>query len=117
MRVIGLEPVSYTQLDVYKRQPITNNEARQMEREPIEDASKLIIADVEYAAANLEPFYDEEELGRVGAVAAKCLLGQVYGPTDMTSDIVQFYTIEIHQYKMPYTGFRQLDGNRCATAA
>ena len=26
----------------------------------------------------MEPFYDEEELGRVGAVAAKCLLGQVY---------------------------------------
>lgn len=58
--------------------PITNNEARQMERQPIEDAYKLIISDLEYAAANLEPFYDEEELGRVGAVAAKCLLGQVY---------------------------------------
>lgn len=58
--------------------PITNNEAKQMERQPIENAYKLIISDLEYAAANLEPFYDGEEAGRVGAVAAKCLLGQVY---------------------------------------
>lgn len=27
-----------------------------MERQPIEDAYKLIISDLEYAAANLEPF-------------------------------------------------------------
>lgn len=58
--------------------PITNNEAKQMARQPITDAYKLIVSDLEYAAANLEPFYNGKEAGRVGAIAAKCLLGQVY---------------------------------------
>lgn len=58
--------------------PITNNEAKKMERQPIEDAYKLIISDLQYAAANLESFYSGKEAGRVGSVAAKCLLGQVY---------------------------------------
>lgn len=70
VRAYGAQPV-------FDR-PITNNEAKQMERQPVEDAYKLIISDLEYAATTLEPFYDGEDAGRVGSVAAKCLLGQVY---------------------------------------
>lgn len=70
VRAYGPQPVFDT--------PITNTEAKQMERQPIEDAYKLIISDLEYAANNLAPFYGGEEAGRVGSVAAKCLLGQVY---------------------------------------
>lgn len=49
-----------------------------MDRQPIEDIYKLIISDLEYAGNNLEAFYTGEEAGRVGSVAAKCLLGEVY---------------------------------------
>src|SRR5690606_14094121 len=31
-----------------------------------------------YAAANLEPFYTDDDAGRVGSVAANALLGEVY---------------------------------------
>lgn len=49
-----------------------------MLRQPIEEVYKLIISDLEYAGNNLEAFYTGEEAGRVGSVAAKCLLAEVY---------------------------------------
>lgn len=58
--------------------PILNEEARMLSRQSAEEVYKLIISDLEYAGNNLEPFYTGEEAGRVGAVAAKCLLAQVY---------------------------------------
>jgi ragB/susD domain protein len=58
--------------------PILNEEARGMLRQPIEEVYKLIISDLEYAGNNLEAFYTGEEAGRVGSVAAKCLLAEVY---------------------------------------
>lgn len=58
--------------------PILNEEARYMPRQPIADVYQSIISDLEYAGNNLQPFYTGEEAGRVGSVAAKCLLGDVY---------------------------------------
>lgn len=58
--------------------PVSSQEAKEMQRQPIEDAYKLIIADLEFASNNLAPFYYGDDAGRVGAVAAKCLLGEVY---------------------------------------
>lgn len=70
VRAYGPQPVIQT--------PITNIEAKRMGRQSIEDVYQLIISDLEYAAYNLEPFYSGDEAGRVGSIAAKCLLGQVY---------------------------------------
>ncbi len=58
--------------------PITNAEAKGASRQPLTDAYSFIIADLEFAANNLEDFYEGEDAGRVGSIAAKCLLGQVY---------------------------------------
>ena len=63
-----------------------------MDRQPIEDIYKLIISDLEYAGNNLEAFYTGEEAGRVGSVAAKCLLGtpknRELHPLDGDQDII-----------------------------
>ncbi|EKU90788.1 RagB/SusD family nutrient uptake outer membrane protein [Bacteroides oleiciplenus] len=58
--------------------PIENADAKKMERQPVTDAYTQIISDLEFAAANLNPFYTGNDAGRVGSIAAKCLLGQVY---------------------------------------
>lgn len=58
--------------------PVLNEEARTLSRQPAEEVYKLIISDLEYAGNNLETFYTGEEAGRVGSVAAKCLLAEVY---------------------------------------
>lgn len=58
--------------------PIQNADAKKMERQPVTDAYELIISDLTFAATNLENFYTGNDAGRVGAIAAKCLLGQVY---------------------------------------
>lgn len=58
--------------------PIENADAKNMSRQPVTDAYTQIISDLESAAADLDPFYTGEDAGRVGSVAAKCLLGQVY---------------------------------------
>jgi len=54
------------------------DEAKKMVRQPITDVYTQIISDLEYAAANLDPVYKGADAGRVGSLAAKCLLGQVY---------------------------------------
>lgn len=58
--------------------PIENEEAVSLPRAPLTDIYAQIIADLEYAAANLDKFYFGADAGRVGNVAAKALLGQVY---------------------------------------
>lgn len=58
--------------------PIQNAEARQLQRQPVQDVYAQIIKDLEFAANNLQPFYTGDEAGRVGSLAAKTLLGQVY---------------------------------------
>lgn len=67
----------------YGEQPVldhvvSSEEAKGMQRQSIEDVYKQIIADLEFAGDNLDPFYYGDEAGRVGAVAAKCLMGEVY---------------------------------------
>lgn len=57
---------------------VSSEEAKTMERQPVEDAYAQIISDLEFAGENLEPFYSGDEAGRVGSIAAKCLLGEVY---------------------------------------
>ena len=74
-----LRALAYFELvRAYGPQPVVdrsvlNEDAKKMDRQPIED-----ISDLEYAGNNLEAFYTGEEAGRVGSVAAKCLLGEVY---------------------------------------
>ena len=58
--------------------PVSNQEAKQMQRQPVEDAYAQIISDLEFAGDNLESFYYGDDAGRVGSVAAKCLLAEVY---------------------------------------
>lgn len=58
--------------------PMENAEAIQLPRASLEDIYAQIVADLQYAAENLEPFYTNDDAGRVGSVAAKALLGQVY---------------------------------------
>jgi hypothetical protein len=58
--------------------PIENAEAITLPREPLEAVYAQIIQDLEYAAANLDPVYTGNEAGRIGSLAAKALLGQVY---------------------------------------
>lgn len=70
VRAYGPQPVFTT--------PIENAEARTLERQPVEDVYSQIITDLEFAVANLDPVYTGEDAGRVGSLAAKCLLGEVY---------------------------------------
>lgn len=58
--------------------PIENSDAKKMARQPVSDAYEQIISDLTFAAANLDNFYYGDDAGRVGAIAARCLLGQVY---------------------------------------
>lgn len=58
--------------------PIENAEAIKLPRAPLDEIYAQIIADLQYAAENLEPFYANDDAGRVGSVAAGALLGQVY---------------------------------------
>lgn len=67
----------------YGPQPIVDRiisaqKAPSFERKPIAEVYQFIIKDLTDAAADLEPFYTGDDAGRVGAVAAKCLLGYVY---------------------------------------
>ena len=59
-------------------EPVENGVATQVERTPLVDIYKQVIQDLQYAAANLEPFYTDDDAGRVGSVAANALLGEVY---------------------------------------
>ena len=58
--------------------PITSDEAKAMQRQPAEEIYAQIITDLEFAGANLDPVYTGDDAGRVGSLAAKCLLGYVY---------------------------------------
>lgn len=58
--------------------PIENEDAIKLPRAPLTEIYAQIISDLEYAAANLEKFYTGTDAGRIGSVAAKALLGQVY---------------------------------------
>lgn len=70
IRAYGPQPV----LD----HPISNQEAKQMQRQPVEDGYAQIISDLEFAGNNLDAFYYGDDAGRVGSIAARCLLAQVY---------------------------------------
>lgn len=70
VRAYGPQPVIIT--------PITNEEAKTKVRQPIEEVYAQIIKDLEFAGANLDPVYTGSDAGRVGSLAAKCLLGEVY---------------------------------------
>lgn len=70
VRAYGPQPVITT--------PITNEEAKPLLRQSATDVYAQIISDLEFAMNTLDDFYTDEDAGRVGAVAAKCLLGQVY---------------------------------------
>jgi len=59
-------------------EPIENKDAVVLPREEPQAIYAQIIADLEYAAANLNKFYTGADAGRVGSVAANALLGQVY---------------------------------------
>ena len=58
--------------------PITNAEAVALPRAPVEEIYAQVIKDLTYAAANLSPVYTGADAGRVGSLAAKALMGQVY---------------------------------------
>lgn len=58
--------------------PITNTEAKPLTRQPATDVYAQVISDLEFAANTLDDFYTDDDTGRVGAIAAKCLMGQVY---------------------------------------
>lgn len=58
--------------------PLQNADAKKLQRQPIQDAYAFIIKELEFASNNLQPFYTGDEAGRVGSLAAKTLLGQVY---------------------------------------
>lgn len=70
VRTYGPQPV----LD----HPVSNQEAKQMQRQPIEDVYTQIVSDLEFAGDNLEAFYYGDDAGRAGSMAAKCLLAEVY---------------------------------------
>jgi len=59
-------------------QPIENRDAILLPRAPLPEIYALIVEDLNYAAANLQKIYTGADAGRVGSVAAKALLGQVY---------------------------------------
>ncbi|MBN2744130.1 MAG: RagB/SusD family nutrient uptake outer membrane protein [Marinilabiliaceae bacterium] len=58
--------------------PIERQAAIALPRAPLADVYKQVIADLEYAATNLDKVYTGAEAGRVGSLAANALLGQVY---------------------------------------
>ncbi|KAA8486667.1 putative outer membrane starch-binding protein [Arcticibacter tournemirensis] len=58
--------------------PIETEEAAGLPRESPENIYAQIIADLQYAAANLSKVYTGAESGRVGSLAANALLGEVY---------------------------------------
>ena len=58
--------------------PIESADAIALPRAPISEIYTQIISDLEYASANLATVYTGAESGRVGSLAAKALLGQVY---------------------------------------
>lgn len=58
--------------------PIENKEAVALPRESEATIYNQIIADLTYAADNLDEVYTKDNTGRVGSLAAKALLGQVY---------------------------------------
>lgn len=70
IRAYGPQPVITT--------PITNEEAKGLSRQSASDVYGQIITDLDFAMNTLDDFYSGEDAGRVGAVAAACLLGQVY---------------------------------------
>lgn len=70
VRAYGAQPIITT--------PITSDEAKVMQRQPVEDVYAQIIQDLEFAGANLEQVYTDDDAGRVGSLGAKCLLGYVY---------------------------------------
>lgn len=70
VRAYGPQPVFTT--------PIENEEAKKLDRQPIENVYSQIIADLEFASANLDPVYSGADAGRVGSLASNCLLGYVY---------------------------------------
>lgn len=59
-------------------EPIENSAAVALPRAPVTDIYTQIIADLQYAAANLQKVYTGTDAGRVGSLAANALLGQVY---------------------------------------
>jgi hypothetical protein len=80
----------FQSLRLYGKLPIidkalTAAEVATVPRSPVEDVYTFIIADLEYAAANLPPSYTGADLGRATSYAAKGILGLVYltrsGPT------------------------------------
>lgn len=58
--------------------PIENDKAVALPRAPVTEIYTQIIADLQYAAANLQKVYSGAEAGRVGSLAANALLGEVY---------------------------------------
>jgi starch-binding outer membrane protein, SusD/RagB family len=64
---------------------VSQNEALEISRSPVADVYKLIISDLEFAAANLPATYTAANVGRATTNAAKGILALVYmtrsGPT------------------------------------
>jgi hypothetical protein len=58
--------------------PIENADAIALPRAPVTEIYTQIIADLQYAATNLQKVYTGVDAGRVGSLAANALLGQVY---------------------------------------
>jgi len=58
--------------------PTENSEAITLPRAPLSEIYAQVIADLQYAAANLQKTYTGNDAGRVGSLAANALLGQVY---------------------------------------
>lgn len=58
--------------------PIENAEAVSLPRAPLSEIYGQIIKDLQYASASLQNTYTGTEAGRVGSLAAKALMGQVY---------------------------------------
>ncbi|MVN22020.1 RagB/SusD family nutrient uptake outer membrane protein [Mucilaginibacter arboris] len=58
--------------------PVTAIEATSIARSPVADVYKLIIADLQFAAANLPASYTGVDIGRATKYAAEATLAQVY---------------------------------------
>ncbi len=58
--------------------PVTSEQAKALARQPIADVYSQIITDLKFAGDSLSPVYTGSDAGRVGSLAAKCLLGYVY---------------------------------------
>ncbi|HEY5590275.1 MAG TPA: RagB/SusD family nutrient uptake outer membrane protein [Paludibacter sp.] len=70
VRAYGPQPVITT--------PVTSEQAKVLSRQPIADVYAQIITDLTFAGDSLSPVYSGMDAGRVGSLAAKCLLGYVY---------------------------------------